>query len=97
MGREKLIARPLPDTRAVKFFVFASLKACKPTPHTKQAMKPSELAKNTLDDLMNGKPPSRDMGDDTPPPRGSAVPKSGNKKPRDKKGGATGDMEPQPS
>ena len=55
------------------------------------------LTGQEIDDLMDGKRPSRDMGDDTPPPRGSAVPKSGKKKPKDKKGGATGDMEPQPS
>ncbi len=53
-----------------------------------------------INDLLNGKPPSRDLGDDTPPSRGSAVPKSGAAKPSDgKKGGAsdTGGMEPQPS
>ena len=38
-----------------------------------------------------------DMGDDTPPTRGSAVPKSGAKTPKGKEGGATGDMNPQPS
>ena len=55
------------------------------------------LTGQEIDDLMNGKPPARDMGDDTPPSRGSAVPKSGTKKPKDKKGGATGGLEPQPS
>ena len=55
------------------------------------------LTGKEIDDLLNGKPPSRDMGDDTPPTRGSAVPKSGSKSPKGKKGGATGGMEPQPS
>ncbi len=55
------------------------------------------LTGQEIDDLLDGKPPSRDLGDDTPPPRGSAVPKSGKKKPKDKKGDATGGMEPQPS
>ncbi|MBB3147369.1 cell division protease FtsH [Phyllobacterium trifolii] len=32
--------------------------------------------------LMAGKKPARDLGDDTPPSRGSAVPKAGAKKPR---------------
>ena len=55
------------------------------------------LTGSEIDDLMNGKQPSRDMGDDTPPSRGSAVPKSGTKAPKGKKGGASGGMEPQPS
>ncbi|MEM7301006.1 MAG: ATP-dependent zinc metalloprotease FtsH [Pseudomonadota bacterium] len=48
-------------------------------------------------DLMSGRPPSRDLGDDTPPSRGSAVPKSGATA---KKGGDeapdAGGLEPQP-
>ena len=55
------------------------------------------LTGSEIDDLLSGKTPSRDMGDDTPPSRGSAVPKSGTKTPKDKKGGAAGDLEPQPS
>ena len=57
------------------------------------------LTGSEIDELMNGKPPSRDMGDDTPPSRGSAVPKSGVKPPKGKKGGAsdTGGMEPNPT
>jgi cell division protease FtsH len=37
------------------------------------------LTGSEIDELMDGKPPSRDMGDDTPPSRGSAVPKTGTK------------------
>ena len=55
------------------------------------------LTGSEIDGLMDGKPPARDMGDDTPPTRGSAVPKSGAKSPKGKKGGATGGMKPQPS
>ena len=55
------------------------------------------LTGKEIDDLLDGKPPSRDLGDDTPPSRGSAVPKSG-AKPSGKKGGApdAGGLEPQP-
>ena len=57
------------------------------------------LTGSEIDELMDGKPPSRDMGDDTPPSRGSAVPKSGAKPAKGKKGGSpdTGSMEPQPN
>ncbi len=55
------------------------------------------LTGGEIDDLLEGKPPARDMGDDTPPTRGSAVPKSGAKTPKGKKGGAPGDAEPQPT
>ena len=55
------------------------------------------LTGSEIEDLLSGKPPARDMGDDTPPTRGSAVPKSGAKTPKGKEGGATGDMNPQPS
>ncbi|MEL6751886.1 MAG: ATP-dependent zinc metalloprotease FtsH [Pseudomonadota bacterium] len=56
------------------------------------------LTGSEIDQLMKGEAPSRDQGDDTPPSRGSAVPKSGAKK-KPKKGGATdtGGLEPQPS
>ena len=54
-----------------------------------------------IQDLMAGKPPSRDLGDDTPPSRGSAVPKAGAKrKPSSgkKKGDEPGPgLEPQPN
>ena len=40
-------------------------------------------------------PRERDLGDDTPPSRGSAVPKTGSKEKTDKKPD-TGGMEPQP-
>ncbi|UUP17245.1 ATP-dependent zinc metalloprotease FtsH [Nitratireductor thuwali] len=47
--------------------------------------------------IMRGEKPSRDMGDDTPPSRGSTVPKAGVRK-EGKKGGEEPDagMEPQP-
>ncbi|WP_299347392.1 ATP-dependent zinc metalloprotease FtsH [uncultured Maritalea sp.] len=35
------------------------------------------LTGKEIEELLSGKPPSRDMGDDTPPSRGSAVPKAG--------------------
>ena len=50
-----------------------------------------------IEDVLSGKPPRRDMGDDNPPSRGSAVPKTGTTAPKGKKGGPAGDMEPQPS
>jgi cell division protease FtsH len=49
--------------------------------------------------LIKGQKPSRDLGDDTPPSRGSAVPKTGAKKddqPDAKPGETGGDLEPQP-
>ena len=47
--------------------------------------------------LLAGVKPSRDMGDDTPPSRGSAVPKAGSAGGRRKKGQEPeGGMEPQP-
>ncbi|MEE9315176.1 MAG: ATP-dependent zinc metalloprotease FtsH [Rhizobiaceae bacterium] len=56
------------------------------------------LTGKDIDDLMEGNPLSRDLGDDTPPTRGSAVPKSGAKpKPKGKKGGAAGGMKPSPT
>ncbi|MEW9614230.1 ATP-dependent zinc metalloprotease FtsH [Shinella sp. S4-D37] len=42
--------------------------------------------------LIRGEKPARDLGDDTPPHRGSAVPKAGHKK----GGEAEGGLEPQP-
>ncbi len=52
------------------------------------------LSGDEIKDLIAGKPPRRDLGDDTPPSRGGAVPKTGKKK-KPKDDGA-GDMEPQP-
>lgn len=56
------------------------------------------LTGSEIEGLLSGKTPARDMGDDTPPSRGSAVPKAG-KTPKPKRGDApdTGGMEPQPS
>ncbi len=53
------------------------------------------LTGSEINSMLEGKPFKRDTGDDTPPSRGSAVPKSGTGKP--KKGGKpSGGMEPQP-
>ncbi|MGB7288459.1 MAG: ATP-dependent zinc metalloprotease FtsH [Salaquimonas sp.] len=52
------------------------------------------LSGDEINDLIAGKPPRRDQGDDTPPSRGGAVPKTGKTK-KPKEDGA-GDMEPQP-
>ncbi len=55
------------------------------------------LTGHEITDLIAGKKPSRDSGDDTPPSRGSAVPSAGAAK--KKRGGEepdTGGMEPQP-
>ncbi|MCV0394141.1 MAG: ATP-dependent zinc metalloprotease FtsH [Rhizobiaceae bacterium] len=56
------------------------------------------LSGDEIRQLMKGEKPSRDLGDDTPPPRGSTVPKAGASRGR-KKGGEEpdGGMEPQPS
>ncbi len=53
------------------------------------------LSGDEIVDLINGKPPSRDLGDDTPPSRGSAVPSAGANK-KDDGEPDTGGMEPQP-
>jgi cell division protease FtsH len=56
------------------------------------------LSGDEIKQLIAGKKPSRDLGDDTPPSRGSAVPKAGARKEGKKKGGEPeGGMEPQPS
>ena len=52
------------------------------------------LSGKEVDDLLNGRPLSRDMGDDTPPTRGSAIPKAGTARPSH---GDEGGMEPQPT
>ncbi|MGY6707702.1 MAG: ATP-dependent zinc metalloprotease FtsH [Rhizobiaceae bacterium] len=58
------------------------------------------LSGDEIQQIMRGEKPARDMGDDTPTPRGSAVPKTGkSKEGRKKRGGDepdTGGMEPQP-
>ncbi|EAU40877.1 metalloprotease (cell division protein) FtsH [Fulvimarina pelagi HTCC2506] len=55
------------------------------------------LSGKEVDDLLNGRPLTRDMGDDTPPSRGSSIPKAGTSRPSH--GGETGEggMEPQPT
>ncbi|MEO0635120.1 MAG: ATP-dependent zinc metalloprotease FtsH [Pseudomonadota bacterium] len=56
------------------------------------------LSGQEIKDLLEGKPPSRDMGDDTPPSRGSAVPSAGaSKKPKGGEEPSGSDLEPQPS
>jgi len=53
------------------------------------------LSGDEIKQLIAGEKPARDLGDDTPPSRGSAVPKSGGRR---KKGPEPeGGMEPQPS
>ena len=55
------------------------------------------LSGDEIKQLMKGEKPSRDLGDDTPPSRGSTVPKAGQRKEGKKKGGEPeGGMEPQP-
>ncbi|MCO6391339.1 ATP-dependent zinc metalloprotease FtsH [Aliihoeflea aestuarii] len=55
------------------------------------------LSGDEIRQLIKGEKPARDMGDDTPPTRGSTVPKAG-KRPDPKKGGEEPDagLEPQP-
>jgi len=49
-------------------------------------------------DLLAGRPLARDMGDDTPPSRGSAVPKAGTGRPASPRDDKAGDgLEPQPT
>ncbi|WAJ27066.1 ATP-dependent zinc metalloprotease FtsH [Antarcticirhabdus aurantiaca] len=57
------------------------------------------LSGDEVRDLLAGKPLARDMGDDTPPSRGSAVPKAGGTaRPSGQRGDPAGDgLEPQPS
>ena len=55
------------------------------------------LSGEEIKQLIAGKKPSRDLGDDTPPSRGSAVPKAGAGGGKRKKGGEPeGGLEPQP-
>ncbi|MEN3793560.1 ATP-dependent zinc metalloprotease FtsH [Fulvimarina sp. MAC3] len=55
------------------------------------------LSGKEVDDLLHGRPLTRDMGDDTPPSRGSSIPKAGTSRPSH--GGETdeGGMAPQPT
>ena len=55
------------------------------------------LSGEEIKDLLAGKKPSRDIGDDTPTSRGSAVPKAGAGSRRKKGPEPEGGMEPQPS
>ena len=56
------------------------------------------LSGDEINQIIAGKKPSRDLGDDTPPSRGSSVPKAGGQKSATKKKGGEPDagMEPQP-
>ena len=54
------------------------------------------LSGQEIADLLAGKKPTRDAGDDTPPSRGSAVPSAGAHKKRGGEEPDTGGMEPQP-
>jgi cell division protease FtsH len=55
------------------------------------------LSGEEIKQLLAGRKPARDLGDDTPPSRGSAVPKAGARKEGKKKGGEPeGGLEPQP-
>jgi cell division protease FtsH len=55
------------------------------------------LSGDEIRQIIAGHKPSRDMGDDTPPSRGSTVPKAGQRKEGKKKGDEPeGGMEPQP-
>ena len=55
------------------------------------------LSGDEVRDLLAGKPLARDMGDDTPPSRGSAVPKVGTAKPLGPRDRPEDGLEPQPS
>ena len=56
------------------------------------------LSGDEIKAIIKGEKPARDLGDDTPPSRGSTVPKAGARKDDKKKGGEEPDagMEPQP-
>ncbi|MBB6465418.1 ATP-dependent zinc metalloprotease FtsH [Aminobacter carboxidus] len=55
------------------------------------------LSGEEIKQLIAGNKPARDMGDDTPPSRGSAVPKAGSTRGKKKGSEPEGGMEPQPS
>jgi cell division protease FtsH len=54
------------------------------------------LSGHEIRDLIAGRKPSRDSGDDTPPSRGSAVPAAGSQKKKRGEEPDTGGLEPQP-
>jgi cell division protease FtsH len=54
------------------------------------------LSGDEIQSVMRGEKPARDLGDDTPPTRGSAVPKAGSGGRRKKGGEPDAGMEPQP-
>jgi cell division protease FtsH len=54
------------------------------------------LSGEEIKGLLQGKKPTRDLGDDTPPSRGSAVPKAGAAKKQPKAGEPDTGLEPQP-
>ena len=54
------------------------------------------LSGEEIKQLIAGKKPSRDLGDDTPPSRGSAVPKAGASRGKKKGQEPEGGLEPQP-
>jgi cell division protease FtsH len=56
------------------------------------------LSGEEIKQIMAGQKPARDLGDDTPPSRGSAVPKAGTRKEGKRKGGGEPEsgLEPQP-
>ncbi|WP_279477701.1 ATP-dependent zinc metalloprotease FtsH [Aureimonas sp. SK2] len=55
------------------------------------------LSGDEVRDLLAGKTLARDMGDDTPPSRGSAVPKAGSVRPSGPRDDKEGGLEPQPT
>ncbi len=55
------------------------------------------LSGKEIKQLLDGKPLSRNTGDDTPPSRGSAVPTAGSGKPKKDGKPESGGMEPQPN
>ena len=55
------------------------------------------LSGDEIRQLLAGQKPSRDLGDDTPPSRGSTVPKAGAARGKKKGPEPEGGMEPQPS
>ncbi len=54
------------------------------------------LSGDEIKQLIKGEKPARDMGDDTPPSRGTAVPKAGSTRGKKKGPEPEGGMEPQP-
>ena len=63
---------------------------------TQQTQGMGRLALKSALELIKGEKPSRDLGDDSTPSRGSAVPSAGAKKDEPKGDASEGGMEPQP-